>query len=188
MRIYALVVTMMLTLFAIADESPLARDSLYQLDIQMQAQNGFNGMLRDFRGQPLLVSMFYGSCTYVCPMIIQNLKAYEKRMSNEEQSRYKVLMVSLDAKHDTPESLKGVAKEHKLDGKRWYLAHVSETDVRKMAGLLGIKYRLFPDGSIEHSTVITLLDAEGRIQTRSTQVSSVDNTFLNAIHQQLQTR
>ena len=43
------------------------------------------------------------------------------------------------------------------------LTSAQDTDARKIAAILGFSYRHLPDGSFDHSLLITLLDRDGRI-------------------------
>ena len=46
--------------------------------------------------------------------------------------------------------------------------------MRRLAAALNIQYRQLPDGEFNHSTVITLLDAQGRIQKQSSSLLRLD--------------
>jgi protein SCO1/2 len=48
----------------------LPGDSVYQLDATLTDQLGRSVKLDAAHGQPVLVSMFYTSCQFVCPMLI----------------------------------------------------------------------------------------------------------------------
>jgi protein SCO1 len=54
--------------------------------------------------------------------------------------------------------------------RRRTFASASESDARKIAALLGVRYRRLADGSFDHSSLITLLDSEGRVIARTTQL------------------
>jgi protein SCO1/2 len=41
---------------------------------------------------------------------------------------------------------------------------------RKIPALLGFRYRQLPDGSFEHSQVITLIDGQGRVLANTTKL------------------
>ena len=70
----------------------------------------------------------------------------------------------------------------KLDPQRWTLATPAPGDVRAIAGVLGVRYRQLEDGEFNHSTVLVLLDADGRELARTEQVGSkTDAAFLAAV-------
>ncbi|MFO0729133.1 MAG: SCO family protein [Myxococcota bacterium] len=147
--------------------APLPSDSILQLEDRFTAQDGSSFTLVQRRGQPQLITMFYTSCKYVCPLVIDSVRALESSLSEGERAKLKVLLVSIDPKRDTPEALLGVAKQRHLDLGRWTLARAEGSAVRKLAGLLGIRYREREDGELTHTPMLVLLDPEGRVLARS---------------------
>jgi protein SCO1/2 len=164
---------------AAAAEQP--SDSLYQLAAPLTAQDGRAIGLDVYRGQPVLVTMFYASCQATCPLIIDTLRAVEKQVPPEQMKRLRVLLVSIDADHDTPEVLAATAQERRVDTARWTLAHADERTVRQVAAALGVQYRKLPDGQFSHATQISVLDGQGRILAQSDQLGRVDERLVQAI-------
>jgi protein SCO1/2 len=101
-------------------------------------------------------------------MLITSMQVYESRLAKSSQTRLRVLLVSFDAERDTPKQLDELARRHHTDPSRWTLASAHEADARKIAALLGFSYRRLPDGSFDHSLLITLLDGEGRVVAATT--------------------
>jgi protein SCO1/2 len=155
----------------------LPGDSVYQLPLALTDQQGRQRPLQDYRGQPLLVSMFYTSCQFVCPMLVEAMRATQTRLQPVERSHLPILMVSFDPAHDSVAVLKHTAEQRELDPALWTLARVEPKDVRKLAAVLGIQYRALPNGEFNHTTVLVLLDAEGRIVAKSSQLSGADAVF-----------
>ena len=164
---------------ALATELP--GDSLYQLPITLVNQDGARFQLPDRRGRPQLVSMFYTSCQYICPLIIDTLKKTQASLTAPERGKLDVLLVSFDPDRDTPERLKEVFGKRKLDAHSWTLARTDEHSVRKLAALLGIQYRALANMDINHSGALVLLDADGRIVARSESIGSVDQEFVTKL-------
>lgn len=165
---------------------PLPRDSVYQLAAHFTDAQSRRFAWDTKRGQPQLVSMFYTSCKFVCPMIVDGGKAIEQSLSPEERTRLGVTLISLDPKRDTPAVLARMRQERSLDPVRWTLARPDPQDVRAIAGLLGIRYRALADGEFNHTTVLVLLDAEGRVIARTEHVGGLpDPVFLAAVRRAL---
>ena len=135
--------------------------SLYQLQVRLEGGDAKTVALDTFRGQPVLVSLFYGRCPAACPMLIAQLKRIEAGLSPEARAHTRVLLVSLDPKEDTAQVLAALAQAHRLDPKRWLLARTQEAKVQELAAVLGVRYRKLASGIINHSTVVTLLDRAG---------------------------
>lgn len=158
---------------AIAREAPLPPDSVYQLQAQMVDQAGHAQAWRAQRGKPRLVSMFYTSCPYMCPLIVDSGKAVERQLTPAERDRIGITLVSLDPARDTPKALQALAGKRQLDANRWSLLAPREDDVRAIAGVLGVRYRKLDNGEFNHSSELILLDADGRILARSDKVGTV---------------
>ncbi len=161
-----------------APAAPLAADSVYQLPIQLTDQNGRKVALSAWRGKPLVISMFYTSCEFVCPRIIEGIKRSEMKVTADGYAKVPVLLVSFDADRDDVPTLKAAALERGLDPTVWTLARAETREVRKLAALLKIQYRRLPSGEFNHSSVLILLDAEGRIVGRSNIIGEADPQFV----------
>ena len=167
---------------AAAKATPLPRDSVYQLAAPMTDQHGRKFDWRARRGSPQVVTMFYTSCQYICPLIVDSGKAIEKSLSPAERGRIDLLLISMDPKRDTPPALLSVATQRKLDTARWTLASPAPDNVRTIAGVLGIRYRALADGEFNHTSALILLDADGRILARTEQIGSrPDPEFVAAV-------
>ena len=150
----------MLLPIAVFAQHALPRDSVYQLDASMTDQSARSTPLASRRGRVQLVSMFYTSCRYICPLIIDSGLAIEKKLTPAEKQRLGITLISMDPKRDNPAALSRVATRRKLDLKRWALLRPQSADVRSIAGVLGIRYRELADGEFNHTSALVLLDAE----------------------------
>lgn len=139
--------------------------SIYGLAAPFVDQNGAPAKVDAFRGHVTMIAMFYASCPLACPRLIANVKAIEGSLSPSERGDVRVMLVTIDPENDDPPALRAVVVRHALDGARWKLLTGKDDDIRDVAAVLGIKYR-DADGSINHSSVITLLDREGHIDAR----------------------
>jgi protein SCO1 len=175
----SLVCLLMTTLSTWAADIPLPADSIYQLEIPLTNQDGKPANLIDHRGKPLLISMFYTGCQFVCPRIIDALKKTEGALTPAERKNTAVLMVTFDPGHDDIAALKAVTVERNLDGAQWTLARTDDRNVRKLAAALGIHYRALPSGDFNHTSVLILLDGEGRIVAKTSTIGEADEEFVN---------
>jgi protein SCO1/2 len=163
-------------------EAPTAPgDSIYRLDAKLEDQDGNAFTLASLQGTPVLASMFYTSCTMVCPMIFETVQATLKALPARERDAVRVLMVSFDPARDTQAVLKKTAEQHGCDS-RWRLAHCDEATARKVAAVLGIQYRRLADGEFNHSSTIDVLDPRGRIVARTGKLGAADPAVLAALH------
>ncbi len=173
----------------VAAAGDLPPDSIYQLDAPLSDQEGHAFQLADKRGRVQLVAMFYTSCAYVCPLIIDSAKGIEHALSDAEREKLGLLLVSLDPARDDTAALKYIADKRKLDPQHWTLARTDEANVRKIAALLGVRYRALVDGEFNHTSALVLLDAEGRKLASSARLGpEPDPEFLVAVRAALQAR
>ena len=150
-----------------ARDKTLPSDSVYQLDVQLLDQAGKRQPWSAQRGKPRLVAMFYTSCQYICPLIVDSGKAVEHQLTPAERNRIGITLISMDPVRDTPKALAAVVAKRKLDTRRWTLASPRKDDVRQVAGVLGVRYRELADGEFNHTSALVLLDAEGRVLART---------------------
>lgn len=178
-------VVLMLSCLAFATQAgdPLPPQSLYRLTIPLVRQDGTPATLELHRGSPVLISMFYASCPHACPLLINGMRRMEQQLPAASRDRLKVLLVSIDPDKDTPEKLAELAARHRVDAARWTFARVSSDDVRKLAAALGIRYRKLPDGEFNHSTVVSLLDENGQIVQRTSEITVLDAAFVEELRQ-----
>lgn len=155
--------------------------SIYNLEAPLRSQDGRAIELDVFRGRPVLVTMFYGSCPMACPLIIDTLRAVERDLGAQQRADLRVLMISIDPERDTPQALAGLAKTRRIDTARWTLAQADEADVRKIAATLGIQYRELPNGEFSHASIITVLNEKGEIVVQSAELGRVDAKLLGAL-------
>ncbi|MDO9280717.1 MAG: SCO family protein [Pseudomonadota bacterium] len=140
--------------------------SVYALDLDLVDQAGRTVPLDAQRGHPVLLSMFYTSCPMACPMLIQEIQTIEAELAPELLGGVRVVLVSMDPAKDDAAAMRAVVDKHGLDA-RWTLGAVPEGDVRTVAAALGVRYRPLPEGGFAHTSVITLVDGEGRVIARA---------------------
>ena len=144
---------------------PASEASLYELPAQFVDQGGAARDLSVGRGHPTVIAMFYTSCTSACPMLIGKLRALDDGLSDRAEDDVRYTLVSLDPERDTPAAMASLADLHQLDD-RWTLLRGDADATTDVAAILGIKHRARADGTIDHSTVVTLVDGDGRVVVR----------------------
>lgn len=141
--------------------APVHDRSLYQLSGTWTDQSGRSAALSSFRGSPVVLALFYGTCDSVCPTLVRDIQNVEAMLGEEHRRRTRFVLVTIDPAVDTPERLLAYAQEHALDLSRWTLLNGPPAQVRVLANVLGIKYRPTGAGQYSHTIRITVLDREG---------------------------
>ena len=126
-----------------------------------------------YRGHPVLVTMFYGSCPATCPLIIDTLRAIEQELDAAQRAR---TAGTADLDRSRARHARGAARAGRERGAstpaRWTLARTDAATVRNIAALLNMQYRQLPNGEFNHSTVITLLSPQGEIEASSAKLGT----------------
>ncbi|HEY5807275.1 MAG TPA: SCO family protein [Povalibacter sp.] len=162
-------------------DAPYPPRSIYNLQAALTDQSGAQLGLDAHRGHPVLITMFYGSCPAACPLLIDTLRSLEKSLTPAQIAQLRVVMISVDPQRDTVQALHTLAQQRRIDSSRWTLARTDESSVRKVAAVLNIQYRELPDGSYNHSSVISLLTPQGEIALQSSVLGKPDAALLDAL-------
>jgi protein SCO1/2 len=151
-------------LSAFADPRPLPDNSLYQLESVWNGDDGGALHLKDLRGKTRILSMFFSHCDNICPMITGQLKTLEREMPADLRTHVGFLLVTLDPESDDSGSLAEFRQRMDFATDSWTLLRGSADDTRELANLLGVTFMPKKnDGQIDHTGLIVILDAEGRI-------------------------
>ena len=168
-----------------AATAPLTDKSLYQLESTWTSDVGKDVKLGVLRGRPQIVAMFFTTCEYACPIIVENMKAIEKAMPENLRGQVDFLLVSFDVERDTVEALKDYRAKKELATTHWTLLRGKEDDVRELAALLGINYQRDAKGRFSHSNVISVLNAEGELVFQQTGLNKGAKETVAAIEKML---
>lgn len=137
--------------------------SLYQLDSTWTSDVGREIKLEVFRGRPQVITLFFASCEYACPLLIHDLKRIEESLPVSLSNRVDFILVSFDTERDTPAALRTFRDRQHLNTAHWSLLTGKPDDVRELAALLGVNYRKDGRGQFSHSNIITVLNAQGEV-------------------------
>ena len=129
--------------------------------------------------------MFYASCPMACPMLVGDVQSLERELGDEERKALRVVLVSLDPQRDDTEALAEATDRYGVDPERWVLARTEPEHVRTLAALLDIQYRDLPNGEMNHSSILTVLDGEGRAVARREGLGVDNSPLITAIRQEV---
>lgn len=142
--------------------APLPAASLYQLEVGFTDDANRPVKLAELRGHPVAITMFFSSCTYACPLIVQDLTRLRAKLPADIRDRALLVLVSFDTTRDTPDALRAFRDARKLDA-QWVLLRGDDDSVRELAALLGVKFKREADSQFAHSNLITILSPDGEI-------------------------
>lgn len=140
----------------------LTKGSLYQLDAQWTNDTGARVQLAALHGRPVVLAMFFASCEYACPIIVDDMKRLGALLPADVRAQTQFVLVSFDTARDTPAALKAFRERMTLDDS-WTLLRGDSANVQELAMLLGVKFKQDARGQFSHSNVITILNPLGEI-------------------------
>ncbi len=163
-----------------ASTPTLVRGSLYVLDAKWTTHESHVIRLADLRGDVVVLTMVYTSCTMTCPVLTNEMLAVQRALPPAIRGRVRFVLASFDPARDSVAVLKAYATKMSLD-ERWLALRASAADVRQLAVLLGVRYRALPTGDFEHSNIITVLDADGVQQFQSERIPADRPALVGAV-------
>lgn len=161
--------------------SELPGTSLYLLDGDWTDQTGVARTLPDFQGEIVIASMIFTHCQYACPMLLQDLKEIEAEIPEDQLSKVRWLLLSMDSERDHPEVLADYAERNNLDTQRWTLLHGEDYPIRGIAAALGINFVKDINGNFSHSNKISVLGRDGSITYQLEGLNAANEDCVEAI-------
>lgn len=163
------------------DAAEYSDKSIYQLTGSWTDQNKSTLQLGKFKGKKVVLAMFFASCTYACPIILNDMQKIEKSLAKNKLAETQFVFLSIDPERDTPEKLLQYAEGKNLDLHRWTLLTGKNDDILELAALLGFKFRKDANGDFSHTNMITLLNEKGEITFQLIGLNQDVKNFINKI-------
>lgn len=140
--------------------------SFYTLPYSFTNDQARTVHLSEWRGKPLILTMEYSSCRFMCTTTFSKLKAIQAA-ADQKNIQIDFMIVSLDPKNDTPQAWHQYRISRDVDRSNWHLLTGSEATTKEFAALAGIKYWYY-DEHILHDFKIVRLNANGEIEKELT--------------------
>jgi protein SCO1/2 len=132
--------------------------------------------LSEWRGKPLILTMEYSNCRFMCTTTFSKMKAIQTA-ADQKKLQIDFMIVSLDPKNDTPQAWRQYRISRDVDKSNWHLLTGSEATTKELAALLGIKY-WYVDDHILHDFKIVRLNANGEIEKEITDFDDKPDSLL----------
>ena len=122
--------------------------------------------LADFHGKVVAVSFIYTGCPDICPLLTQKMVDVQDALGEKFGAKIAFISISFDPERDTPEVLKDYAQFWGAKPEGWSFLTGSLEAVRDVTRRYGVFFAKKQDGSVEHSQLTTLIDADGRMRVQ----------------------
>lgn len=132
----------------------------------LTSQDGKPVALADLRGKVLAVTFIYTGCPDICPMVTQKMVDVQNALGAKFGKQIAFVSITLDPEHDTPAVLKDYAQSWGAKPNGWMFLTGSLAAVRDVTRRYGVFFAKKEDGSVEHSQLTTLVDADGQMRVQ----------------------
>ena len=135
-------------------------------DFTMTSQDGKTVKLSDLRGNVIALTFIYTRCPLpdFCPLMDKKFSELAQRLGAfpERASKVRLISLSFDPEHDTPDLLRKHAQVRGATPPLWSYAVASHSELAKIGVPLGLYYQ--PGNSeIAHNLCTAIIDATGRL-------------------------
>jgi len=119
--------------------------------------------ITQYQGKPLIISLIYTSCHYICPTLTNRLAEVVKiaKEALGEES-FSVVTIGFDTAVDSPERMRVFARERNINTSNWDFLSTDKETIEAFTNDVGFIFFKSPKG-FDHLSQITLLDAEGKV-------------------------
>jgi protein SCO1/2 len=135
-------------------------------DFTVTTQDGKTLRLSELRGHVVVLTFIYTRCPLpdYCPLIDRKFRELAGKLGavHERAAHVRLLSVSFDPEHDTPEVLAAHAKRQGAVPPLWTFAVAAHDELRKVAPALGLTY-LPAENEISHTLATAIIDEQGRL-------------------------
>jgi protein SCO1/2 len=133
-------------------------------------QDGRAFRLSQLRGKAVALTFVFTRCPFpeFCPLMMRNFASVEAALAADPELRERARLVTLsfDPKHDTPQVLRAFGKPFQKTSPpftRWILATGKEEAIRRLGGALELDYEQASQ-SFTHNLRTAVVSPDGRLR------------------------
>ena len=139
-------------------------------DFALTNQNSRSVSLADLKGRVWVADIIFTRCAGPCPEMTRKMQELQAALSPDSEAR--LITLTTDADHDTPEVLQRYAEQYEADVDRWAFLTGDKVAIANLAidslKLTAIEKppeeRTDPNDLFVHSTIFVVVDKEGRLR------------------------
>ena len=116
----------------------------------------------DFAGRIVLVDFIYTRCPTLCIALGTSFARMQDALRRAGRNDVRLLSISFDPEHDTPEALRAYGEAYGADMRLWSLARVRpmSAELKRLLAVFGIVVIQDESGGFTHNAAIHLVDRE----------------------------
>ena len=125
--------------------------------------------LADYRGNAFALTFIFTRCPFpdFCPRLSDRFATVQKRLKADPAApkNWRLLSVSFDPEHDTPETLAGYGRRFGYDREHWSLVSGGFDPIERLAGHFGLYFsRGLAPAEQNHNLRTVVVDALGKVK------------------------
>jgi protein SCO1/2 len=132
----------------------------------LTSQEGTPVKLADFRGKVVALTFIYTACPDICPLLTQKMVDIQDTLGPDFGTKVAFVSVTLDPERDTPEVLKDYAQFWGAKTGGWVFLTGSLEAIRDVTRRYGVFFAKKEDGSVDHTQLTTVVDADGQMRVQ----------------------
>lgn len=132
----------------------------------LTTQDGQSMALAALRGKVVAVTFIYTGCPDICPLLTEKMAQVQDELGENFGAKIAFVSITLDPEHDTVEVLKQYAQLFGAKTEGWAFLTGPFEAIRDAAHRYGVFFARNQDGSIDHTQLTTLIDADGQMRVQ----------------------
>jgi protein SCO1/2 len=132
----------------------------------LTSQDGKTVTLAGLRGKVVAVTFIYTSCPDICPLLTEKMAQVQDDVGPNFGSKIVFVSITLDPEHDTSQVLKDYAQLFGAKPEGWVFLRGPLEAIRDLTRRYGVFFEKKPDGSVDHTQLTTLIDADGQMRVQ----------------------
>ena len=143
------------------------RSALPMPAFQLADQDGKTIKPATLKGEVVLVTAIYSTCTAACPTMLKSIRGVLDKLSPAERQELSILAFSLNPDADTQELRSMIAQAYHFDAGKFHFVNGEPKTMNTLLDQLGVSRQRDPKtGEIIHASLFLLLDRKGQIAYR----------------------
>jgi len=122
--------------------------------------------LADLRGKVFAITFVFTTCSDSCPVVTAKMAEIQRLLGADFGPRVRFVSISVDPLTDTPERLRLYAAKFGADVPGWSFVTGTPAQIDDVVRRFGAYARRADNGAVDHLTLTSLVDAQGRLRVQ----------------------